>query len=158
MALKQAKPTKRFGVKIKPMNKTTQTGFTLAELLVGMAIVGILSAIAIPNYTNYTEGSEFSDGKEDVYRVMAQQERYFINNLKYTTTLGGGGIGYTVDGEGNLTSPAGHFLVTAGVCTIAGTVSGDVNTCVRITANGQNRQRGTTIWLQSNGEKSSNIL
>lgn len=153
MALKQAEPTEPSGGKIKTMMSAQQHGFTLAELLIAMAIVGILSAIAIPNYKSYTTSSYFSDGKEDVYRVLAQQERYFMNNMKYTTTLGDGGIGYEVNADGAVTSPAEHFLLTAGVCD----GQADVNTCVRITATGQNKQTGTVIWLQSNGDKSANI-
>ena len=153
MALTPAKPIEPSGEKTKPMNKTHQSGFTLAELLVTIAIIGVVSAIAIPSYTGYTASGYFSDGKEDVYRVMAQQERYFLNNMKYTTTLGDGGIGYQVNADGELTSPGGHYLLTAGNCTALT----DVNSCVRVTAVGQNKEAGTTIYLQSNGEKSANI-
>ncbi|MGP9545313.1 pilin [Psychrobacter sp. AOP7-B1-25] len=47
------------------MNATTQKGFTLIELMIVIAIIGILAAIAIPQYQNYV-------AKSQVSRVMSE--------------------------------------------------------------------------------------
>ncbi|OLF37655.1 MULTISPECIES: pilin [unclassified Psychrobacter] len=47
------------------MNATTQKGFTLIELMIVIAIIGILAAIAIPQYQNYI-------AKSQVSRVMSE--------------------------------------------------------------------------------------
>ena len=57
--------------------------FTLLEVLVVLAIVGILTAIALPAYSNYITQARRVEGQVALLLLMQQQERYFSQNNTY---------------------------------------------------------------------------
>lgn len=96
-------------------------GFTLIEVMIVVAIIGILAAIAYPSYDEYVKRGNRSEGQAFLSDIAARQERYFSQyhvyitanaNLgklygtavttlksptdKYTITLSDGGGGYTL--------------------------------------------------------------
>jgi prepilin-type N-terminal cleavage/methylation domain-containing protein len=58
-------------------------GFTLIELMVTVAIVGILAAIAYPNYRNYVIRGQLVDATQGLSAVRANMERYYQDNRSY---------------------------------------------------------------------------
>jgi len=65
------------------MNKTA--GFTLIEMMIVVAIIGILAAIAYPSYQEYVLRGNRSEGQALLNDAAARQERYFAQNNAYVT-------------------------------------------------------------------------
>jgi type IV pilus assembly protein PilA len=72
-------------------------GFTLIELMIVVAIIGILAAIAIPNFMNYQCKAKQSEAKSSLGSIRVAQEAYFAEYDKYSTDLTG--IGFAVKGD-----------------------------------------------------------
>jgi len=64
-----------------------QTGFTLVELIIVVAIISILASIAIPAYNGYVETSKRSDAQASLMALAIAQEKYRASNPTYTTVI-----------------------------------------------------------------------
>jgi prepilin-type N-terminal cleavage/methylation domain-containing protein len=62
-------------------------GFTLIELLVVIAIIGILAAIAIPQFAAYRRRGFDSDAKSNIRNMATAEEAYFVDKNTYTGAL-----------------------------------------------------------------------
>lgn len=69
-----------------------QTGFTLIELMIVVAVVGILAAIAYPSYLNYIEKSRRADAMNALAEIRIEQEKWRANNTTFTANLASLGI------------------------------------------------------------------
>lgn len=63
-------------------------GFTLIELVVVVAIIGILAAIAMPSYRESVLRANRTDAKNALVDLGARQERFRFTNNAYATSLG----------------------------------------------------------------------
>ena len=97
---------------IKINKKKNEKGFTLIELMIVIAIIGILAAIAIPQFAAYRRRSYNSAANADLRHAATAQEAYYVDNMTYTSAVG------------NLTGNYGLFT-SSGVVFVS--VSGDVN-------------------------------
>jgi len=71
----------------KQKNKTLNKGFTLLELLVVVLIIGILAAIALPQYQLAVGKARYSTLKNMTKSLAEAEEIYYMTNNEYTTKL-----------------------------------------------------------------------
>ena len=66
-----------------------QSGFTLIEVMITIAIVAILAAIAIPNYNNYLTRGKIQEATSNLLGMRVKMEQYFQDNRMYVSPGGG---------------------------------------------------------------------
>jgi type IV pilus assembly protein PilA len=95
--------------------RKAQQGFTLIELMIVVAIIGILAAIAIPSYQNYTRKARFSEVVQGASAVKLAVETCFQDQGTLANcTAGSNGVpGLTTANGANATSVATGSGVTA---------------------------------------------
>lgn len=80
----------------RDMKAVAQKGFTLIELMITVAIVAILASIAYPSYTQYVIRGHRAAAMTEMMDIANRQQQFFLANRSYATSLGVGGLGYTL--------------------------------------------------------------
>ena len=83
-----------------------QKGFTLIELMIAVAVVGILATIALPAYGNYVLRGKLAEAYTNLANLRVQLEQFYQDNRNYGSTA----CGTDTSGTAVVAMPAGvHF-------------------------------------------------
>jgi type IV pilus assembly protein PilA len=133
------------------MTKNLQKGFTLIELMIVIAIIGILAAIAIPAYQDYTIRAQASEGLAMASASKAAVSEYYADKGTWPTDdgAGGGDLGWTAAPSGKYVASigveGGEIRVTYGVNANAALAGTDVIIHAGATTNGD------IVWVCQTG-------
>ena len=110
-------------------------GVTLLELMIVVAIIGIIMAFALPSYRDYTVRAHRVDAKTMLTRISAAQEKFYLVNNEYCANadmdeLMPDGLGidhYSNEGYYNVTIDDGAFDSAVGYSIVATAVGGQLD-------------------------------
>jgi type IV pilus assembly protein PilE len=98
------------------IKKQTEGGFSLIELMIVVAIIGVLASVAVPSYLDSIRKGKRAEGRAALVDLLQQQERYFGQNGTYAAFTNGTGVGANFKVFSGDKASGTSYLLTATTC------------------------------------------
>lgn len=102
---------------VTKVREQAQLGFTLIEVMITIAIIGILASVAVPAYTEYLLRAKLTEAFTALSDSRVKMEQSFQDNRRYATVAGG-----TICPAAALSTGLKYFTITCAVTPAAGAV------------------------------------
>lgn len=128
---------------MKTMKSNAQAGFTLIELMIVVAIIGILAAIALPAYQDYTKRSHVSEGLSLAGAAKMGVSEFYADRGVWPTTNSAVGLASATSIKGNAVRSVA--VGGSGVITITYNTKAEAGKTLVLTPAGSNTD-GSITW------------
>lgn len=116
-----------------------ESGFTLIEVMIVVAIIGILAALAYPAYTDSIAKGKRAEARAALMNLLQQQERYLTQMNTYASFAAGtpGALPFKGFSASDGTQAQSSHLLGARKCQLVGTVEPPIRDCIEVFAEPQ---------------------